>query len=172
MEFVVALRDASRGEVPEVDTWTPRAVLRNCPRDVFYKVLEQYPPLPPEKRTVKPTDEWPFTISKQQAASELALGEHRDSNYDRDVGWVAVNVGNEEARPSTAPSNAAWQLLLQAGENSANKRMFYEKHWKSVEERKQKVDEETVQRRSEIQQFSLLDQFEGWKHCPHCGGDI
>lgn len=116
--------------------------------------------------------EWGFAISHSAAAVELSAGALRESSYDDEVLWVGNNIGNPLARPSLAPSNAGWQLLVSAERNPSETRNFYKDHYAKVAGGKSDAEDESVHRRSEIQQFDLLDQFKGWRVCPHCGKDV
>lgn len=114
-------------------------------------------------------DDWPFQISERQATIELEEGARREASYDEEVMWVARNIGNVAARPSEAPSNAAWQMLVLSERNPVEKRNFYKEHYRGVALRGMDQDEDTVSRRSQIHQFDLLEQFQSWQKCPHCG---
>jgi hypothetical protein len=55
---------------------------------------------------------WPFRISRKRAATEMAMCHDRKASFVDEVNWVARNLGNAKARPTAAPSNAAWNLLV------------------------------------------------------------
>ena len=60
---------------------------------------------------------WRFRISRAEASDELAAGSGRQSGYAERVEWVSQHLDTLSARPSTAPCNAAWSMLLWATEN-------------------------------------------------------
>ena len=114
------------------------------------------------------SDDFPFAISKELARKHLVAGEGREGDYETEIEWVATNIGNVKATPKLAPSNAAWNMLITAGANIAARRQFYATHYKTLNEKKADANDEAIVRKSEIQQFELLEQFEEWRLCPHC----
>jgi hypothetical protein len=65
----------------------------------------------PAQRSISQPD-WPFRISRGEAALELADGEGRTSSYADRVEWVSQNLDMPSATPLAAPCNAAWSMLV------------------------------------------------------------
>jgi hypothetical protein len=65
----------------------------------------------PAPRSI-PQPDWPFRISRDEAALELGEGEGRTSSYADRVEWVSQNLDMPSATPLAAPCNAAWSMLV------------------------------------------------------------
>lgn len=54
---------------------------------------------------------WPFLISKEDAAQELVEGEGRTTAYGERLEWVSQHMDRIDMTPAGAPCNASWSLL-------------------------------------------------------------
>jgi hypothetical protein len=65
----------------------------------------------------RPDPDWPFEVSRRVVREELIAGVDRKSSYGERVEWVSQHLDDPLVRPSTAPCNAAWSMLVWAQEN-------------------------------------------------------
>lgn len=153
---------------------TPGRLVNRCPAEIWYKMLAGYAPLPREDvetRNHQPTDDWPFWITEDNARKQVAAGIGREASYDVEVMWVADNIGNADATPAAAPSNASWRLLLMSCADKAQMRQFFQQHYAKVRGGDDDSTEKDRRTRS-IDIESVLGRFESWRKCPHCGEEI
>lgn len=153
----------------EVDGLSDQAVLINLTDDELYRALETLGDPPPqteqeeEKYEEPPTNnpDWPFLITKKQAAQQVFECRGRSSSYVDDVMWVADNLDNHKACPREAPSNRAWSILLLASSNNAQRAKFLNEVLKQVMLKNEQDSEQTRQVEDDKREiFRLLEQFE------------
>jgi hypothetical protein len=81
----------------------------------------------------------PLFVAHMKPAAELAV---LDSAPSLDVRWVAANILNEDAKPSDAPSKAAWGVLVWARSEPSE---FYKGPYTRLLPSKAQVDGESDQ---------------------------
>lgn len=109
----------------------------------------------PAQRSI-PQPDWPFRISRGEAALELADGEGRTSSYADRVEWVAQHLDMPSATPLTAPCNAAWSMLVWA---TVNRKDFFAQQRQIMSKRELEHAEE-AELDADLKRFEdLIGQF-------------
>jgi len=104
-----------------------------------------------------PDPEWPFEVSRRVVREELIAGVDRKSAYGERVEWVSQHLDDPLVRPSTAPCNAAWSMLVWAQEN---RKEFYAQQ-RQVQSKKDEVDAESKEIQDDTGKYlKILEGFE------------
>ena len=105
----------------------------------------------------RPDPDWPFEVSRRVVREELIAGVDRKSSYGERVEWVSQHSDDPLVRPSTAPCNAAWSMLVWAQEN---RKEFYAQQ-RQVESKKDEEDAEEREILEDTSRFlEILNSFE------------
>ena len=112
------------------------------------------------QKTSLPQPSWPYRISRDEADSELEAGCGRTSSYATRVEWVSQHLDHLSARPSTAPCNAAWSMLIWATEN---RKEFYAQQRQFLSKGEQEGEEQRAVERDFKRFDELIKKFACWK---------
>lgn len=104
--------------------------------------------------------DWPFSISRDEASVELESGEGRSSSYGERLEWVAQNLDKRSVRPSDAPCNGSWSMLVWAVENRKD---FYSQQRQFVARGEQEGEEQKVLDRDFGRFEKMIERFSCWR---------
>lgn len=111
-------------------------------------------------RRLIPQVDWPFAISRSDAAQEIAEGIGRTSSYAERVEWVSQHLEMPTATPRKAPCNAAWSMLAWAVNS---RKEFYFQERQLMSRREPERPEETAIDISPKRLDDLINRFRCWK---------
>jgi hypothetical protein len=111
-------------------------------------------------RRPNPQVDWPFAISRSDAAEEIAEGTGRTSSYAKRIAWVSQHLDMPTATPRKAPCNAAWSMLAWAVNS---RKEFYSQERQLMSRREPERPEETAIDVAPKRIADVISRFSCWR---------
>ena len=112
--------------------------------------------------------DWPFDVGRAEVRAELIAGVDRTSSYAERVEWVRQHLDDPLVRPSTAPCNASWSMLVWAMDN---RKEFFQQQ-RQVMSKKDENEREAREMELDAEKYlKLIEGFECFRKLDERVGD-